>query len=72
MEKNPAISPLVPVGKAFYRNPNSLFVAVVQSDKKLAEGWFPLGVDCRRGVKNSLILHLVLCAEGTRFAHKTK
>ena len=26
------------------------------------EGWFPLGVDCRRSVKNFLFLYLVLCA----------
>ena len=32
---------------------------------KLAKpkGWFPLGVDCRRSVKNILFFYLILCAE---------
>ena len=32
----------------------------------LTKGWFPLGVDGRRGAKNSLFLYLVLCAERAR------
>ena len=27
-----------------------------------SKGWFPLDVNCGRGVKNSLFLYLVLCA----------
>ena len=36
------------------------------------KGWFPLGLDCRRGEKNSLFLYLALSAKRERSAHKTK
>ena len=36
------------------------------------KGWFPLGVDCRRGAKYSLFLYLVLCAERARSANKIR
>ena len=39
---------------------------------KLSKGWFPLGVDCRRGAKHSFFLYLVLRAKRARSAHKTK
>ena len=33
------------------------------------QGWFPLGVDCRRGTKHFLFLYLVLCAERALAPH---
>ena len=44
---------------------NTLNARLAVSDRK-AEGWFPLGVDSRRSLKNSLFFDLVLCAERTR------
>ena len=39
---------------------------------ELTKAWFPLGVDCRRRVKNSLFLYLVLCAERAKLNRETK
>ena len=37
-------------------------MVIVKLSHNKSKGWFPFRVNCRRSVKSSLFLHLVLCA----------
>ena len=48
----------------FFSLPPLKFVSGYAYDtSNLIKGWFPLGVNRRRSVKNSLFLYLALCAQ---------